>query len=250
MRIHVLGTGGAFTERLGNTAFVVEQDGFCLGIDCPDGYRQVLAGHRERSGSDLTLEAIDAWVLTHLHGDHCNGLEGIAFYRHFVHGTKTTLYAPEDVATTFGRDRLASSMGRTRGADGLWQTFQREDFFDVWRLHPGVTALIGPFQVEIRRTDHHLPGTAVRVSAGGQTWANSSDTTFDPDLLAWLASADLIFHECGDSVGHTPYARLAELPPAQRAKLRLVHYPDHLQPDPETLRLAKPGEIYPLGEPR
>lgn len=246
MRIHVLGTGGAFTERLGHTAFVVEHEGFHLAIDCPDSYRQVLAAHRERSGAELGIEDIDAWLVTHLHGDHCNGLEGVGFYRHYCQGSKATIYAPEDVADTFWRDRLASSMGRIRTADGHWHTMQRESFFTVWQLHPGVTAWLGPLQVEIYRTCHHLPGTALKIQVNGMTWANSSDTAFDPRLIEFLEPADLIFHETGDGPGHTPYEQLAELPAKLRAKMRLVHYADDFQDDPSVLSLARPGEIYNL----
>ncbi|MGF1452817.1 MAG: MBL fold metallo-hydrolase [Opitutales bacterium] len=244
MRIHVLGTGGAFTEFLGHTAFVVEHDGFLLAIDCPDAYRQVLAKHRERSGSSLRVEDIDAWLITHLHGDHCNGLEGVAFYRSFTEQRKTTVYAAEDVAETYWRDRFNSSMGRMRHPDGHWETWQREDFFETWQLHPGVMAMVGPLEVEIRRTQHALPGTAVRITADGRSWAYSNDTAFDRGLVTWLERGALIFHETGPGNFHTPYAQLAELPAETRERMRLVHYPDDFVEAREEIRTAKPGEIY------
>ncbi len=246
MKIHVLGTGNAFSEVLGNTAFVVEHDGYCLAIDCPDRYREVLARHRAASGATLRIEDIDAWLISHLHADHCNGLEGVGFYRHFVERRRAMIVAPEGVARTFWSQRFASSMGQTRLPDGTWERHYCEEFFDVQVPPEDEEVELGPFRLAIRLTQHHLPATAVRLSAGGRTWANSSDTTFDPELIKFLRPADLIFHETGPGAGHCDYAALCGLPAELRAKMRLVHYADNFPEEPQRLRLARPGEIYDL----
>ena len=74
-------------------------------------------------------------------------------------------------------------------------------------------------------TIHHIPTTAFRISAGGRTLGYSADTAWDPSLIEWLGAADLVFHETNHGV-HTPYEKLAALPAATRAKMRLIHYPD------------------------
>ncbi|MBI4512233.1 MAG: hypothetical protein HY698_21550 [Deltaproteobacteria bacterium] len=64
------------------------------------------------------------------------------------------------------------------------------------------------------------------VGSTGRTLGYSSDTAFDPELIAFLEPADLIIHETNLGPAHTPYSALAALPADLRAKLRLIHYPD------------------------
>jgi len=73
---------------------------------------------------------------------------------------------------------------------------------------------------------HSVPTFALQVRAAARCLGYSADTAFDPTLIDWLAPADLIVHESGSGPMHTPYAQLARLPAALRAKMRLVHYAD------------------------
>ena len=79
--------------------------------------------------------------------------------------------------------------------------------------------------------------------ANGRTLGHSSDTSFDPVLIDWLAKGDLVIHETNYGV-HTPYARLAELPEGTRHKMRLFHYPDHFDHEASVIEPLRQGRAY------
>ena len=80
----VLGVGDTFSEKHHSSALLLSCDGFHLAVDCPDMYRSVLRAAAERSGRSISLSDIEHVLITHVHGDHMNGLEGVAFFKHFV----------------------------------------------------------------------------------------------------------------------------------------------------------------------
>jgi hypothetical protein len=46
---------------------------------------------------------------------------------------------------------------------------------------------------------------------------------------------------------HTPYARLAALPAALRAKMRLIHYPDEFDVETSAIEPLRQGRLYEVG---
>lgn len=124
------------------------------------------------------------------------------------------------------------------------------DYTDRVDLQPGVTR-IGPLLIERRFTRHHIPTTAIRVSldrpgSSRPLFGYSADTAFDPDLIAWLAEAELVIHETNFGV-HTPLASLLQLPAELRARMRLIHYPDQLEPETAPIECLREGQILQLG---
>ena len=125
------------------------------------------------------------------------------------------------------------------------------DYTDRVDLQAGGTRL-GPLLIERRFTRHHIPTTAIRVSLDRgpgrcrPLLGYSADTAFDPDLIAWLAEAELIVHETNFGV-HTPLASLLQLPPELRARMRLIHYPDLLDPETAPIECLREGQILQLG---
>ena len=99
LKLHVLGVGAAFPERYHNACLCIEEpsSGVRLLIDCPPALPRVLADHRQRSGSDLSVWNIEHLLLTHLHGDHCGGLEAFLFMRRFLVRRKPVLYGAKSV---------------------------------------------------------------------------------------------------------------------------------------------------------
>jgi ribonuclease BN (tRNA processing enzyme) len=221
----VLGVGDVFSEIHRPTALLLVCDGFHLGVDCPDGYLAALRSASERSGRRLSASAIDHVLITHVHGDHMNGLEGYAFYKHLVEGGRLRLLTSPEVRACIWNQRLSASMGM------LWDGQQHRqmgfgDYFEHLPLSWSEPTTVGPFTLRARRTRHHVPTSALLVEAAGRTLGYSSDTSFDPELLAFLEPADLIIHETNLGPAHTPYAALAALPEALRLRMRLAHYPD------------------------
>ncbi|MCE9584114.1 MAG: MBL fold metallo-hydrolase [Planctomycetes bacterium] len=233
----VLGIGDAFTESHFNTAFVLRSSGATLAIDCPDRYRAVLKAASGKCSTPLRVEEIDDLLLTHLHGDHVNGLEALGFLKALVLKKRLRLWTTPEVAADLWDRRLSAAMSRLW--DGAaFRECRLEDFFDLRVLDWNRENAIGPFAVSLRRTIHHLPTCALRVRAEGRTWGYSCDTAFDQGLIEWLSSADLIHHETNHGPAHTPYAALAALPAALRAKMRLVHIPDGLDEAASVIEVA------------
>src|SRR5262249_53487911 len=148
---------------------------------------------------------------THVHGDHMNGLEGVAFFKHFVEQKRVRLVTSPEGRAGIWDQRLRASMS------ALWdgQHFRELGFDGYFQLVPlswSDEIAVGPFRIRARRTRHHVPTSALLVEAGGRRLGWSSDTAFDPDLIAFLAQADLIIHETNFGPAHTPYASLAALP--------------------------------------
>ena len=225
--VMAVGVGDTFSARNHTTALVLTCDGFQLAIDCPDTYRRVLQDAANRSGRGLELEDIDHLLITHVHGDHMNGLEGVAFYKHFVEGKRVKLLTTPEVSDVIWRERLRVSMGQLWSGE-KFRTLEREDYFEDLALNWSKPVEVGPFRIETYRTVHHVPTCAVRIQAGSQILGYSSDTAFDPGLIEFLSTADLIIHETNFGPAHTPYERLAELPEKLRKKMRIIHYPDFL----------------------
>jgi len=235
-----LGNGDAFTERRFNTSFLLRIDGAQLAIDCPDRYRAVLKSASEKSGLALRIEEIDDLLLTHLHGDHVNGLEAVGFLKALVLKKRLRLWTTPEVAAEIWDRRLVASMGRLW--DGAaFQSRRLEDYFELRVLDWERPNAIGPFEVSLRRTIHHIPTCALRVRAGGRSWGYSCDTAWDPSLIEWLSSADLIHHETNHGPAHTAFKHLAEMPQALRAKMRLVHVPDGFDEAAANISVAAEG---------
>jgi ribonuclease BN (tRNA processing enzyme) len=235
----VLGAGDTFSEQHHRTALLLICDGFHLAIDCPDMYRRVLRDAARSSGRALSIQDIDQILITHAHGDHMNGLEGFAFYKHFVEGKRLRLLTSPELRSCLWDQRLSASMGV------LWtgQRFQQMTFDSYFQHVPlpwSEAISAGPFRIQTRRTLHHVPTTALLIEAAGRTLGYSADTAFDPALIEFLTQADLIIHETNLGPAHTPYPSLAALPAELRARMRLVHYPDTF--DTATSNIAALGE--------
>jgi ribonuclease BN (tRNA processing enzyme) len=238
----VLGVGDTFSEKHHTTALLLVCDGFHLAIDCPDSYRAVLRAAAARAGRPLALADIDHVLITHVHGDHMNGLEGVAFYKHFVEGKPLELIVSPELRASLWSERLRASMS-TLWTGERFREMSFEDYFHHVPLPWDSTITIGPFRITPRRTIHHVPTSALLVEAAGRTLGYSSDTAFDPSLLAFLAPADLIIHETNLGPAHTPYAALAALPATLRARLRLIHYPDTFDTTTSIIAPLQEGDI-------
>lgn len=238
----VLGVGDTFSEKHHSTALLLVCDGFHLAIDCPDMYRSVLGEASGRAGRTLPISDIDHVLVTHVHGDHMNGLEGFAFYKHFVEGKRITLITSPDVRAVIWDERLKASMA-TLWNGATFQTMGFDAYFDHVALDWTSSITVGPFRITARRTIHHVPTSALLVEAAGRKLGYSADTAFDPGLIDFLAPADLIIHETNYGPAHTPYAALAALPSDLRARMRLVHYPDTFDSSSSAIATLREGDI-------
>ena len=248
----ISGVGDAFSTAHWGTHFLVRKDDFLLGVDCPDSYRRALkeSGFEHR-GEPLAAEHLDAMILTHLHGDHVNGLEMTACHLRFSHQRRLKLLTPPESAASLW-ERLKPSLHVLWDGE-VFHPQRLEDFLDVEVLAWGEAGRrsIGPWTLITRPTRHHLPASAMRLSDGEHTLAYSCDTAFDEGLIAWMEDADLIVHESSLGAAHTPLHKLMELPEAIQRKMLVVHYPDELigaDLGDKGLRFARQGERYLVGD--
>lgn len=240
-----LGVGNAFSARYYSTCLAVGAEGHWLLIDCPHPIRKMLHEAAQAAGLPLRLEQFEDVVLTHLHADHCSGLEMYLYYFHIMHQKKPRLYAHPAVAERLWSSHLAAGMEWSVPGPGQPAVQRRpEDFFELILLAEDRPVPAGPFHLYCRRTVHSVPTTALRLEAAGQVLAYSADTAYDPELLAWLAPADLIVHETGPAPAHTPYEQLRALPEDLRQRLRLVHYPDDFDGEHSEIPVLQQGRCY------
>lgn len=242
LRILAVGVGDTFSERHKTASLLLECEGVRLAIDCPDRYRGAL---RDASRGRLGLEDIDHVLITHVHGDHVNGLEGVAFYKHFVQGSRTRLAISPDLRGVLWEQRLRAPMG-TLWDGARYREMGFDDYFEPTELPWGRPIQLGPFEITTRRTKHHVPTTALFVRAGGRSFGYSADTAFDPELVAFLARADIVAHETNYGPAHTSYSDLAALPAEIRDRMRLVHYPDAFDVDASTIACLREGDVLEL----
>jgi len=242
-----LGIGDAFSARHYSSCLAVESGGAWILIDCPHPIRKMLREAGAAAGRPLDVEAIAGVVLTHLHADHCSGLEGLGFYGRYVLGRRMPLLAHPRVFDRLWQGHLAAGMqfSDQGPSEGVVER-HLDDFFDWVALDEARPTECGPFRVQCRFTRHSVPTTAVIVEAAGGRLGYSADTAFDPDLVAWLSGASLVIHEAGLGSSHTPYERLLELPDDLRQRLRLIHCPDDFDPATSGIEALRQGCYYPV----
>lgn len=244
------GVGDAFSRHHWGTNFLCRKDGFVLAVDCPDSYRRALKDNAfDHEGTLLDAQHIDGLFLTHLHGDHVNGLEMLLAYRKFVAGGKLDLWTTPEVTDVLWEKRLKVSLGTMFDGE-YYNGMHLDDYVGLEDVPWGTPVEIGPFTVQTRRTIHHIPTAGLRISDGEHVLGYSCDTAWDPDHIEWLSDADLIIHETSLGPAHTPLHRLEELPQPIRDKLLVIHYPDSLIPGDDGLAFAKEGAEIVVGAGR
>ena len=230
VRLIPLGVGDAFTALHYTTCMALGVDDDWLLIECPHPIRKMLREASQAAGISLDLDRIRGVALSHLHADHCCGLEDYGYYSFFALGRRAPLLMHPDASACLWDGLLAAGMGTVRLSPNAPPEHRAlEDYFDLIPLSESAAVSFGPFEIECRPTIHPISTTAFRIRAGGCTIGFSADTAYDPTLIDWLSPADLIVHEATNLVHtgvHTPYQQLAALPEPLRAKMRLIHYPD------------------------
>ena len=244
LSILILGIGDFFSKYYFHSSFVIMLDGKPVFVDCPDPLPMMLRSASQKSGVSLGLSDIDHVILTHLHGDHANGLESLGFYSRFFRHKKPTIYTIPEVRRAIWENRLKSSMGPfTNNEFERVGEMKLEDFFRLRMLHAGRTQSISGMKIKIRYTKHFIPCFGFKVFYKGCSFGYSSDTTFDPAHIDFLADCDMILHETNKG-GHTEYEKLLGLPPALRKKMMLIHIYDDFNIGRSEIPVADEGRVY------
>jgi ribonuclease BN (tRNA processing enzyme) len=188
MRVTILGSGDAFGSggRFA-TCIRLEAPGIDMLVDLGASAMVAL----KRAG--VALDALDAMLFTHFHGDHFGGLPFAVLEAQFVSKRKRplTVAGPPGVAararTTM--EALFPGMADAPRAFAL-------DFVEV---APGAPAALGPARVTahpMRHDEAAGPCLGYRVEVGGKVFAYSGDTGWTESLVELARGADLLVLEC------------------------------------------------------
>jgi len=180
-RLILLGTGHSEAVDFLNTNALLETSEGRLLIDCGYTIKRALRRH------DLSLRDIDAVLVTHVHADHCFGLERMAIEHRYRFNTRPRLLVHADIVDELWDSTLKGVLGTSSdGGNHLG------DFFDVTTLDESGFCFGG---VEIRLyPTRHTPGKPCFGLLLNERIAYTSDTLPIPDILQAL-SPELIFHD-------------------------------------------------------
>ncbi len=239
MHVLILGVGDAFTSLHYGSSALVQHGDRRLQIDCPDPIHRVLREAAAPHGWNASVDHIDDLIITHLHGDHCNGVESFGFWRYVLRAEKKQTHLPRLHATRAVIDRLWPRLAPAMDTlIGLKRPARLEDYFDVRIIQPDAVTLhdIAGFKVRARTTTHHIPTIGLLISDGRRTFGWSGDTRFEQAHIDWLDQADLFVHEANYPPAQTTHEELAAHPQRLRDKMRLVHLADGVDPSPFGLK--------------
>ncbi len=187
VRVRFLGTGDAFSAGGRHQAgYLVEASETTFLLDC--GATTLASLKRE----GLSAGAIDAIILSHLHGDHFAGIP--FFLLEYIHSEVRT--RPLRIAGPPGTgERVASLFGAMYGDLGALDLPFALEFVE---LLPGERRELGPVALEPFRVPHQEReiSLALGVRVDGRRILYSGDTGWTEDLVSHAAGTRLFICEC------------------------------------------------------
>lgn len=228
LKMTFLGSGSAFTVAPENyhSNVLLEIDKDSLLIDAGSDLRHSL---REHNKGHLDIKNV---YLTHLHNDHCGGMEWLALKTYFDpnYKDKPNLYLPESLACDLWDKRLAAGLGTLSGINANLTTF-----FNLHALKRHEGFIWQNIEFKLVQMIHcyneyeFMPCFGLFFTYNNTRIFYTGDTQKAPiQLLAFYEEADIIFHDCETqphlSGVHAHYSELVELPLHVKNKMWLYHY--------------------------
>jgi ribonuclease BN (tRNA processing enzyme) len=242
IRVTTLGTGDAFASGgRGHSGILVRGRGTTLLIDPGPAVLPAV----KRFG--IEIAAIDAVLLTHLHGDHIAGVPFLLLdYQFDSRRTRPLIIAgPKPLATRLERltttcyDELSRRQLRFRLHYQLMRAGQRR------RLGAATVAALPMAHSQ------SAPCLGYRIQLGNKLVAFTGDTAWCDSILRLADGADLFLTECTGfrpaAGGHLDYLALAKRRAELRAKrIVLVHVGKDLLRNRRKVRLpiARDGQTF------
>jgi ribonuclease BN (tRNA processing enzyme) len=179
MRMTVVGCAGSLPgPDSAASCYLIEAAGFRLVLDLGNGS----VGQLQRY---LSLDRIDAIVLSHLHADHCLDMCGLSVAQ-TLHpdGPRRPIpvHAPAGAA-----EHLAGALSPVPGT-------RMKQAFEFAELRPG-SFEIGPLRLTAAWMNHPVETFGFRIEHDSRTLVYSSDTGPAPELVALAAGADTLLSE-------------------------------------------------------
>jgi len=219
MKLTIVGSGDAFgSGGRSNTCFWLQTAKATLVVDFGASALPALKARK------LDPNAIDAVVLSHLHGDHFGGLPFLLLDYQFLARRERPLLIAGPPGT---QARLAAAM------EVFFPKVSGTNWRFPWRVEEiavGVETNVLGHALLTAEVLHQsgAPSTALRLSDGEKIFAYSGDTEWTDALKPISAQADLFICECyayvGKLTGHISWEILKPKIPELRAKrIMLTH---------------------------
>jgi ribonuclease BN (tRNA processing enzyme) len=193
-RLVLLGTKGGPAIRPGGpwpTSSLLELGGKTIVVDCGLGVTRGVVD------AGVSLKAIDAIFVTHLHSDHVMEL-GPLLHTAWTAGLAKTIRVYGPAGTGHNWLRFCQSMEfdiETRIADEGRPDIR--DLVELSEFSDGVVAEIDGLQVRALRVEHPPVSEcfALRFEHDGASVVFSADTAYFPPLAEFARCADILVHE-------------------------------------------------------
>lgn len=230
MRLTVLGKSPAWSDAGGAcSSYLLELGSRAVVLDCGNGAFGKL---RERIG----YRAVEAVVISHLHGDHV--LDLVPFSYALTLGPGASEHAP--------KPRLLAPSGATAFFTRLAGTWEDAgliaDAFEIEEYEPGAQLEAGGIALRMHPVPHYGPTHAVEITSpeGGRI-VYGADGRYSDELIAAARGADSLIAEATlvepdpappHERGHMSAAEAGRLAKAAGVKrLILTHISDELDPE-------------------
>jgi ribonuclease BN (tRNA processing enzyme) len=196
VEVRFLGTGDAFgSGGRFHTCIQVTVQGRQFLVDC--GASATVAIHRY----GLDPAAIDAIVLSHLHGDHFGGVPFFILDAHFAARRTRPLVIAGPPGTPARIWQALDALFPGSSAMTLRYPLRIAEM-SLERPHRLDAATVTPYAVQ---HPSGAPSTALRIECHGRTIAYSGDTEWTDTLIAVARGADLFIMECNAYDRKIPY---------------------------------------------
>jgi ribonuclease BN (tRNA processing enzyme) len=229
--IQFLGTGSAFSKKYGNTSALVfvENNGEMkkLLIDCgrttPDDLFQL----------GYTWSDIDAIFITHLHGDHVNGLEEAGFFGRYVLKQKPHIIFPHIKLKTDLWDKTLKGTMMNGDLDRLmafedyftYEAVEREEQY--FFFNDVMFSVFPTYHIKNKKSYGLIIGEKDYILYSG-------DSLLNKDLIEIGFSEDcqVVFHDCAlyhkEGMVHASLQDMMTIELEHREKIYIMHYDDNL----------------------
>ncbi|MFA6097482.1 MAG: MBL fold metallo-hydrolase [Candidatus Paceibacterota bacterium] len=238
-RVRTIGYHDMFSVGAGGleNLTVIETNGMTLAIEAPAHITATLPNIKDM-GSMSAITKTDALIVTHVDADHVAGLDSLIWHKVFGEHSKLLLATHKEIAgQLWQRIRTAFETSRI----DMRSKMKFEDYVELVELPLGKTAIIEKLGIGIEtfhRSTIHAPFLSIAFKVlrkGEPILAYSGDTSFDPELIGFLAKNGKhpIIHETGSySIGtrsHTHIEELLAQPEEVQKRLYINHIPKALE---------------------
>lgn len=244
MKLSMPGTGSALGYRYHTNSCLIELPNYTLLIDCgettPLGLYEM--------GYDICK--LDGILISHIHADHVNGLEKLAWTMRYKAQKKIDLIGETHMLQRLWENTLKG--GLEEAEEGILNCADLFTLRPVEFSIPSVPFEIAPsLSVEFVQTEH-IHNKASYSFIINKTLFYSADMRFNPDLLRQLIAGGVttILHDCqlhNDAPVHASLQQLLTLPPNVQQIIWLMHYGDNMedfQGKSGKMRFLEQGKTY------